>query len=151
MLAGQSSTRDVLPHTLPLGGLVNHSDHVFMSGCLTLKFSGSWKTVRTSPSAAALVDFSLLSPEPPVGEMGIVSSGTCWSGWGAVATSAIVNVWEWCRRGAVLDSRVEPRAMCAGGCVRAAELWVAEGKVRAGRRSRARRFPGWLLSRGYAA
>ena len=74
---------------------MNHSDHVFMSGCLTLKFSGSWKTVRTSPSFSVLLvdDFSLvLSPEPSVGEMGIVSSGTCWSGLGAVATSAIVNV-----------------------------------------------------------
>jgi hypothetical protein len=37
-------------------------------------------------------DFSLLSPEPSVGEMGIVSSGTCWLGFGAVATSVIVNV-----------------------------------------------------------
>lgn len=73
---------------------MNHSVHVFMSGCLTLKFSGSWKTVRISPSAVvALVDdFSLLSPEPSVGEMGIVSSGTCWSGFGAVATSAMVDM-----------------------------------------------------------
>jgi hypothetical protein len=81
---------------------VNHSDHVFMRGCLTLKFSGSWKTVRTSPSDASLLDDFSLSPEPPVGEMGIVSSGTCWSGWGAVATSAIMNVWGWCERGGLL-------------------------------------------------
>jgi hypothetical protein len=75
---------------------VNHSDHVFMSGCFTLKFSGSWKTVLISPSAAASLeeDFSLLSL-PSVGEMGIVSSGTCWSALGAVATSAMVDVWVW--------------------------------------------------------
>lgn len=78
--------------TLPLGGLVNHNVHMFMSGCLTLKLLGSWNTVRTSlSSAAALVDFSWLSPE---GEMGIVSSGTCWSGFGAVATSAIMVVYK---------------------------------------------------------
>jgi hypothetical protein len=82
-------------HTLPLGGLVNHSVHVFIRGCLTLKFSGSWKTVRTSPSPVAPADdFSLLSPEPSVGEMGIVSSGTCWLGFGAVATSVIVKELE---------------------------------------------------------
>jgi hypothetical protein len=59
-----------------------------------LKFSGSWKTVRTSPSAVVSPadDFSLLSPEPSVGEIGIVSSGTCWSWLGAAATSVIVNV-----------------------------------------------------------
>lgn len=74
---------------------MNHSVQVFMRGCLTLKFSGSWKTVRISLSSVALLvdDFSLLSPEPSVGEMGIVSSGTCWSGFGAVATSAIVRLW----------------------------------------------------------
>jgi hypothetical protein len=74
---------------------VNHRVHVFIKGCLTLKFSGSWKTVRTSPSPVAPEDdFSLLSPEPSVGEMGIVSSGTCWLVFGAVATSVIVNVLE---------------------------------------------------------
>lgn len=73
---------------------MNHRVHVFMSGCLTLKFSGSSKTVRTSPSAALslLEDFSLPSLELSTGEMGIVSSGTCWFGFGAVATSAMVNV-----------------------------------------------------------
>lgn len=70
---------------------MNHSVHVFMSGCLTLKFSGSWKTVRISPSSVvALVDFSWLSLEFSVGEIGIVSSGTCWLGLGAVATSAMM-------------------------------------------------------------
>jgi hypothetical protein len=86
-----------LKRTLPLGGLVNHSVHVFMRGCLTLKFSASWKTVRISLSlvVAVVSDCSLaLSPEPSVGEMGIVSSGTCWLALGAVATSAIVDVWR---------------------------------------------------------
>lgn len=70
---------------------MNHSVHVFMSGCLTLKFSASWKTVRISLSSVlALLDFSWLSLEFSVGEMGIVSSGTCWLGFGAVATSVMV-------------------------------------------------------------
>ena len=71
---------------------MNHRVHVFMSGCLTLKFSGSWKTVRAPSSVLALADLSWPSDEPlpSTGEMGIVSRGTCWEGFGAVATSAIV-------------------------------------------------------------
>lgn len=69
-----------------------------MSGCLTLKFSGSWKTVLTAlSSVVALVeDLSWLSEVvlPSTGEMGMVSRGTCWEGFGAVATSAIVIVVE---------------------------------------------------------
>jgi hypothetical protein len=77
--------------TFPLGGLVNHSVHVFMSGCLTLKFSASWNTVLTSLSESALADGFVGSPAAlSEGEMGIVSSGTCWLGFGAVATSVIV-------------------------------------------------------------
>jgi hypothetical protein len=79
---------------------VNHSVHVFISGCLTLKFSGSWKTVRISPSPPELVveDCSSPSPEFSVGEMGIVSSGTCWLACGADATSAMMEVvCECCR------------------------------------------------------
>lgn len=60
---------------------MNHNVHVFMSGCLTLKFSGSSKTVLISLFAEefVIVDCSdeptgLLSSE---GEMGMVSSGTC--------------------------------------------------------------------------
>jgi hypothetical protein len=102
VLVDPHSPQGVLPHTLPLGGLVNHSVHVFMRGCLTLKFSGSWNTVRTSPSAGSLLDDFSLSPDSPVGEMGIVSSGTCWSGLGAVATSAIVNMWGFYGRVRVL-------------------------------------------------
>lgn len=75
---------------------MNHRVHVFMSGCLTLKFSGSWKTVRTALSSVlALVDdLSWPSDDelPSTGEMGMVSRGTCWEGFGAVATSAIVVV-----------------------------------------------------------
>ena len=66
--------------TLPLGGFVNHRVHVFIKGCLTLKFSGSWKTVIGSVALKALLEASLPSfaPEiPPSGEIGIVSSGTC--------------------------------------------------------------------------
>jgi hypothetical protein len=76
---------------------VNHSVQVFMSGCLTLKFSGSWKTVRISPSfAALLLDDCSPSAELSVGEMGIVSSGTCWLLFGAAATSAIVSDVTFC-------------------------------------------------------
>lgn len=32
-------------HTFPLGGLVNQRVQGFISGCLTLKLSGSWNTV----------------------------------------------------------------------------------------------------------
>lgn len=73
---------------------MNHRVQVFMSGCFTLKFSGSWNTVRISPSEVGAVELcSLDSPEVPSdGEMGIVSRGTCWFGLGAVATSAIVTV-----------------------------------------------------------
>lgn len=59
---------------------MNHSVQVFMSGCLTLKFSASWKTVLTSPSDVELVDCSLDSPDEllsSTGEMGMVSRGTC--------------------------------------------------------------------------
>ena len=72
---------------------MNHRVHVFIRGCLTLKFSGSWKTVLTAlSSVVALVDLSWLSDVvlPSTGEMGMVSRGTCWEGFGAVATSAIV-------------------------------------------------------------
>lgn len=71
---------------------MNQSVQVFMRGCLTLKFSASWKTVLISPSKAALVEPCVLASLEVFsdGEMGIVSNGTCWLGFGAVATSAIV-------------------------------------------------------------
>ena len=78
--------------TLPLGGFVNHSVQVFKSGCLTLKFSGSWNTVLISLSAPPLAEevVLVLPTEPSDGDMGIVSSGTCCCGFGA-ATSAMVS------------------------------------------------------------
>ena len=67
--------------TFPLGGLVNHNVQVFMRGCLTLKFSASWKTVMFSPfeeEGAAFSSFIVvLSP--------LVASGEL------VATSAILG------------------------------------------------------------
>ena len=63
---------------------MNHRVHSCIRGCLTLKFSGSWKTVTcSSPEFAA--PFVLVAPFSEVmfgsmfsvaGEMGIVSSGT---------------------------------------------------------------------------
>ncbi len=61
-----------------------------------IHLSASWKTVRTAlSSVVALVeDLSWASDEllPSTGEIGIVSRGTGWEGFGAVATSAIVLV-----------------------------------------------------------
>lgn len=75
---------------------MNQRVHWCISGCLTLKFSGSWKTVRMSLLSVALADdWSLVSlDELSEGEMGMVSSGTCWLGFGAVATSAMVTCGE---------------------------------------------------------
>jgi hypothetical protein len=92
-LASSSRWRDT-GLTLPLGGLVNQRVHWCMSGCLTLKFSGSWKTVRTSSSADDL-EAADSSDEPavmfaPSGEMGMVSRGTCCWPFGTDATSAMV-------------------------------------------------------------
>lgn len=39
-----------------VGVLVNHNVHVFISGCLTLKFFGSWNTVKGSCEAMAAGD-----------------------------------------------------------------------------------------------
>ncbi len=66
---------------------MNHRVQVFISGCLTLKFSGSWKTVICSsslysfltpfaPFGAAFSSFTAPFVFPPSGEMGMVSSGT---------------------------------------------------------------------------
>lgn len=69
---------------MPLGGLVNHRVHLFWSWCFTLKFSLSWKTVTTLPSASFAP-----SPAPsPDGEMGMVDRSTCWSMSGAAAGAA---------------------------------------------------------------
>ena len=63
---------------------MNHKVHLFMRGCLTLKFSGSWNTVISSLSLYSFLAepplgatfSSPLGPLEPSGEMGIVSSGT---------------------------------------------------------------------------
>ena len=57
---------------------MNHRVHLFIRGCLTLKLSGSWKTVICS--SAAYCFFSPLVPLTPLtssdGDMGMVSRGT---------------------------------------------------------------------------
>lgn len=66
---------------------MNHSVHSFIKGCLTLKFSGSWKTVICSSrvldvfeeGCCLAVVFSsplLVESGSFAGEMGMVSSGT---------------------------------------------------------------------------
>lgn len=91
---------------------MNHRVHVFISGCLTLKFSGSWNTVRISLSIVVLLDddLSWLSLELPTGEMGIVSSGTCWSAFDALATSAIVTDWGEGKYGKVIEPQAALQA-----------------------------------------
>ena len=53
---------------------MNHKVHWFAKGCLTLKCSGSWKTVTICSSG----NFSEASavPLPPSGDIGMVSRGT---------------------------------------------------------------------------
>ena len=85
--------------TLPLGGLVNHSVHSFIKGCLTLKLSGSSNTVTClSPDFAASLapssDAILGSLFSSLGEIGIVSRGTCELGLsevGAVSDAVITR------------------------------------------------------------
>lgn len=75
---------------------MNHSVQVFISGCLTLKLSGSSKTVLISLFAEELAVAD--SSEEPAGlsegEMGIVSKGTCCWPLGVVATSAMLKECE---------------------------------------------------------
>ena len=87
---------------------MNQSVHSCMRGCLTLKFSGSWKTVICSsadfvacdvPAACESVGCSSALPAesfPFAGEIGIVSSGTGDFGWTAVegvSRDAILRKW----------------------------------------------------------
>jgi len=87
-----SSSAQLSP--LPLGGLVNHSVHVFISGCLTLKFSGSWKTVRISPSPPELVveDCSWPSPEFSVGERAFAFIGSVIVQFTSIFSAAEFNI-----------------------------------------------------------
>lgn len=58
--------------TFPLAGLVNHRVHLCISGCLTVKFSLSWKTVMSS-----ILESAVSALLPPSGEMGMVVRSTC--------------------------------------------------------------------------
>jgi hypothetical protein len=65
---------------------VNHKVQVCINGCLTLKLSASWKTVRTELGSRAASMLALMdSPLPPSGEMGIVVKST-----GESATDAMI-------------------------------------------------------------
>jgi hypothetical protein len=84
-------------HTFPLGGFVNQSVHLFISGCLTLKLSASWNTVSCSNGPSdfcSVVAFS--SGSPFGGETGISFSGRCSSlisnGVSAAAVSVAIVV-----------------------------------------------------------
>jgi hypothetical protein len=71
---------------------VNHNVQAFISGCFTLKFSGSWKTVTVESSVSAprkesVVSLDLLS----AGDIGMVSSGTGCCEFVAVARSAMMG------------------------------------------------------------
>lgn len=89
---------------------MNHSVHSCISGCLTLKFSGSWKTVICSSSlysffAAAPLggEFSSFGPSAPpfralgplvpfAGEMGMVSRGTGEEGFAEPLVAGVSRV-----------------------------------------------------------
>lgn len=71
---------------------MNHNVQAFMSGCFTLKFSGSWKTVTgessvSAPRKESVVSLDLLS----AGDIGMVSSGTGCCEFVAVARSAMMG------------------------------------------------------------
>jgi hypothetical protein len=76
---------------------VNQRVHLFISGCLTLKCSGSWNTVTGSLLLEKARDGVSLEPSPttPSGDIGMVSSGT-----GCDATSVMAAVFAcevaWC-------------------------------------------------------
>lgn len=86
----------MLAHTFPLGGLVNQRVHSFISGCLTLKLSLSWKTVTGSSElfpfeVVASLDPDLSDSPSFVGEMGMVSSGTGEAGFPLMAEALGVS------------------------------------------------------------
>lgn len=71
---------------------MNHNVQAFMSGCFTLKFSGSWKTVTgessvSAPREESVVSLDLLS----AGDIGMVSRGTGCCEFVAVARSAMMG------------------------------------------------------------
>lgn len=65
--------------TFGLGGLVNQRVHLFIKGCLTLKFSGEWNTVNCSLLLASEAPASSASSSlaPLGGETGISLRGRC--------------------------------------------------------------------------
>jgi hypothetical protein len=99
--SGGRVDREESEPTFPVGGLVNHKVHLFMSGCLTLKCSGSWKTVTGSLLLEKARDGVSVEPLPttPSGEIGMVSSGTgCDATSVMVAVLACEVVWRCCVR-----------------------------------------------------
>jgi len=92
--------------TFPLGGFVNQRVHVFRRGCLTLKFSASWKTVIFSPFAVAFPSLN--------GTFVASSFETCEPFVGAGATSAIVCECSVVRkRNSGRGKGIRPVATCA--------------------------------------
>ena len=88
---------------------MNHKVHLFMSGCLTLKLSLSWKTVICSSSLSPfLVLSSALSPS---GEIGIVERSTGEEGFtfsltGVEAVAAAMIAVEYCMCGSQVCRRI---------------------------------------------
>lgn len=82
---------------------MNHNVQLFINGCLTLKFSGSWKTVICSVSLYSLFGALPLGGAissaalPPSGEIGMVSRGTGEDGLASVLgvlRFVMVGKWE---------------------------------------------------------
>jgi len=75
---------------------VNHNVHLCVSGCLTLKFSGSWNTVICASSPRSAFSSGVL---PPSGEIGMVERSTgeaglpLWVGASRVVAD-MANDWE---------------------------------------------------------
>ncbi len=92
---------------------MNHSVHSFINGCLTLKFSESWKTVTESllvfAVSAAVLELSSEAMAESVfdlsGEMGMVSRGTGELGLIVVGTVSTVAILRRGRRGREMGER----------------------------------------------
>jgi hypothetical protein len=113
---------------------VNHKVHLFISGCLTLKCSGSWKTVTGSvllEKSSDGLSLEPLLPTTPSGEIGMVSRGTGWD-----ATSVMVGecVCAFEGDGRCMKSSVQGflhRAESGAGSGR--KVWVLRVRVRVSR------------------
>lgn len=92
---------------------MNHSVHSFINGCLTLKFSESWKTVTESllvfAVSAAVLELSSEAMAESVydlsGEMGMVSRGTGELGLIVVGTMSTVAILRRGGRGREMGER----------------------------------------------